>query len=182
MSFEKKLLAAAKQAIGDDTIVDVAEFQPKGSAGAKAAGAAAGSAVGGVAVGGDGWGDAIAKGVGATAGVIGGQAAVSAMRDLPERICVAVSPTEVYLLGMSGFGFKHLDPIAKIDRDKLGVEVHQRVSVRTLVLEDLETGAKFPLEVPRLNFYHGKALVQLLLISEEHHDEELDEADYAVSE
>lgn len=83
---------------------------------------------------------------------------------------------------MSGFGFKHLDPIAKIDRDKLGVEVHQRVSVRTLVLEDLETGAKFPLEVPRLNFYHGKALVQLLLISEEHHDEELDEADYAVSE
>jgi hypothetical protein len=82
---------------------------------------------------------------GAGIGMIGGQAAVSAMRDLPELMCVAVSPTEVYLLGMSGFGFKHLDPIAKIDSDKLGVEMHQRLSVRTLVLEDLDTGAKFPL-------------------------------------
>ena len=83
---------------------------------------------------------------------------------------------------MSGFGFKHLDPIAKIDRDNLGVEMHQRLSVRTLILEDLDTGAKFPLEVSRLNFYHGKAMVQLLLISEEHHDEELDEAEYAAAE
>ena len=145
------------------------------------AGAMAGSAVGGMAVGGDGWGDAIARGVGAGAGVLGGQAAASALRDLPEHICVAVTPTEVYLLGMSGFRFKHLDPIAKIDRDKLGVEMHQRVSVRTLVLEDLESGAKFPLEVGRLSVYHGKAMVELLMMSEEHHDEELTEAEYAES-
>jgi hypothetical protein len=33
MSFETKLLAAAREATGDDTIHDVADFQPKGSAG-----------------------------------------------------------------------------------------------------------------------------------------------------
>jgi hypothetical protein len=68
--------------------------------------------------------------------------------------------------------------MAKIDRDRLGVEVHQRVSVRTVVLEDLETGVEYKLEVPRLNFFHGKALVELLMMSEPHHDEELSEADF----
>ncbi|MGB5433204.1 MAG: hypothetical protein WBO21_09350, partial [Acidimicrobiia bacterium] len=57
------------------------------------------------------------------------------------------------------------------------VEVHQRVSVRTIVLEDLETGHKFPLEVKRLNFYHAKAMVGLLMMSEEHHEEEDEDED-----
>jgi hypothetical protein len=68
---------------------------------------------------------------------------------------------------MNAMGY-HVDPLAKIDRDQLGVEIHQRVSVRTVVLEDLETGHKFPLEVKRLNFYHAKAMVELLMLSDAH--------------
>ena len=170
MSKEDKLRKAAIAATGDETIFDVAEFNPKGSAGASAAGAAAGSLAGGAATGGDSWGQSF----GAAGGMAAGRAMMGMSTDLPPRVCVAVSPEEVYLLGMKAMGY-HVDPIAKIHRDRLGVEVHQRVSVRTIVLEDLDTGAKFPLEVKRLNFYHAKAIVGLLLMSEEHHEEEEEE-------
>ncbi len=172
MSMEEKLKSAAVQATGDETIVDVAEFNPKGSAGATAAGAAVGSLVGGAATGDSVWG----KSLGAGGGAAAGRAMMGLGKDLPPRICVAISPDEVYLLGMKAYGFE-VEPIAKIHRDQLGVEVHQRLSVRTVVLEDLESGAKFPLEVKRLNFYHAKAMVGLLMMDEQHHQEE--EADAA---
>ncbi len=169
MSLESKLLAAAKDATGDDTIIDVAEFMPKGSMGASIAGAAAGGLVGGGATGGNDWGQAI----GAAGGMAAGRAAVGLGRDLPPYICVATSPDTVYLLGMkSQFHTKNMDLLAQISRDQLGVEVHQRASVRTVVLEDLTTENKFALELPRLNVYHGKAMVELLMLSDSHHDEE----------
>ena len=170
MSKEAKLMKAVIAATGDDTISDVAEFNPKGSAGATAAGAAAGSLAGGAATDGNSWGQTF----GATGGAAAGRAMMGMGKDLPPRICVAVSPTEIYLLGMKAYGY-HVDPIAKIHRDKLGVSVHQRVSVRTVVLEDLETGHEFPLEVKRLNLYHAKAMVELLMMSDQHHEEELEE-------
>jgi hypothetical protein len=176
VSKEGKLLNAAVEATGDDTIIDVAEFNPKGSAGASAAGAAVGSLAGGAATGGDSWG----KAVGSAGGLAAGRAVMGLSKDLPPRICVAVSPDEVYLLGMKAYGY-HVDPIAKIDRQKLGVEVHQRVSVRTVVLEDLETGNRFPLEVKRLNFYHAKAIVGLLMMSDEHHEDEVEDEELEVA-
>jgi hypothetical protein len=60
MSKEEKLMNAAIAATGDESITDVAEFNPKGSAGASAAGAAAGSLAGGAATGGSGWGKSTA--------------------------------------------------------------------------------------------------------------------------
>lgn len=172
MSKEDKLMKAAIEATGDNTITDVAEFHPKGTAGTAVAGAAVGSLAGGAASGGNSWGSSF----GAAGGAAAGKALVGLGKDLPPRICVAMSPTEVYLLGMKAYGY-HVDPIAKIHRDKLGVEVHQRVSVRTIVLEDLETEHKFPLEAPKLNFYHAKAMVELLMMSDAHHEEEVEEED-----
>ena len=84
------------------------------------AGSVAGSAVGG-AVGGDGWGDLIGRGVGSGLGMAAADYGVAAARDLPTRITVAISPTEVYLLGMPQIGNHPLEPLAKIHRDKLGV-------------------------------------------------------------
>ena len=170
MSREDKLIQAVIAATGDDSIIDVAEFNPKGSAGATAAGAAAGSLAGGAATGGNNWGQTF----GATGGAAAGRAMMGLSKDLPPRICVAISPDEVYLLGMRAMGY-HVDPLAKIHRDKLGVEIHQRVSVRTVVLEDLETGNEYPLEVKRLNLYHAKAMVELLMMSDTHQEEELEE-------
>ncbi len=169
MSREEKLMKAAVEATGDTTISDVAEFQPKGTAAATGAGAAAGSLAGGAATDSN-WGSAI----GTAGGAAAGKALLGIGKDLPPRICVAISPTEVYLLGMKARGYD-VDPIAKIHRDKLGVEVHQRMTVRTVVLEDIETGHKFPLEAPRLNVYHAKAMVQLLMMNDEHHEEEVEE-------
>jgi hypothetical protein len=111
---------------------------------------------------------------GATGGAAAGKALLGIGKGLPPRICVAISPSEVYLFGMETHGTS-LDPLAKIDRDKLGVEVHQRMTVRTIVLEDLETGHQFALEAPKLNFYHAKAMVELLKVNEEHFEEEADE-------
>lgn len=109
----------------------------------------------------------------------GGAMATGLSEGLPQHMAVAVSPDEVYVLGMRSFGVKHLRPLAKIDRDKLGIEVHQRASVRTVVLEDLDSGHKIPLEAPRLNLYHSKALIELLMPSEEHQDEEIPEEEDA---
>ncbi|MCK5806391.1 MAG: hypothetical protein KAI66_26400 [Lentisphaeria bacterium] len=169
MSKEQKLMKAAIAATGDDSISSVATFNPKGSAGATAAGAAAGSFAGGAATGRNTWGQSF----GAAGGAAAGRTMMGLSENLPPLICVAVSPDEVYLFGMRTLSY-HLDPIAKIDRDKLGVEVHQRISVRTVVLEDLETGHRFPLEVQRLNFYHAKALVELLMMSDAHLEEEVE--------
>lgn len=169
MSIESRLLKAAQAATNDPTISDVAEFEPKGSMGASMAGAAAGSLAGSAATGQNSWGQAI----GTAGGLAAGRAAVGISKNLPPFIAVAVSPTTVYLLGMrAAYATKHLDPIAEIDRAALGVEVHQRATVRTVVLEDLETETTFALEVPRLNLCHGKAMVELLMLSEQHHDEE----------
>lgn len=172
MSHEEKLLAAARAATGDDAISDVAEAFPKGTMGTMLAASAAGSAVGG-AVGGDGWGEAIGKGLGAGAGMLAAEKGTAAMRDLPEQVAVAITPTKVYLLAMPKIGVAHVEPFAQIDRDQLGVEVHQRMSVRTIVLEDLKTQQKFPLELPRLNFYHAKAMAELLMISADHAGEDV---------
>ena len=169
MSKEEKLMKAVIAATGDDTITDVAEFQPKGTAAATGAGAAAGSMVGG-GVSGSNWGSAFGAAGGATAGKV----MLGIGKDLPPRVAVAISPDEVYLFGMKAYGY-HVDPLAKIDRDKLGVEVHRRVTVRTVVLEDIETGHRFALEAPRLNLYYAKAMVELLMMNDEHIEEEIDE-------
>jgi hypothetical protein len=175
VSREEKLMKAVIAMTGDSSITDVAEFNPKGSAGASAAGATAGSLAGGAVTGGDSWG----RSFGAAGGAAAGRAMMGLSEDLPPRICVAVSPDEIYLFGMRAMGY-HLDPLAKIHRDKLGVEIHQRVSVRTVVLEDLETGHKFPLEVKRLNLYHAKAMVELLMMSDAHHEDEIEEEEESV--
>lgn len=111
----------------------MAKFQRTGTAGA-AAGAMAGSLAGGAASGPGSWDQAIGTGT----GVLVGQAPVS--KGLPMHMAVAVSPREVYVLSVHAFGTGGLLPLAKIDRDKLGVEVHLRASVRTVILEDTETG------------------------------------------
>lgn len=166
MSMEDKLLKNAIKESGDETIMDVAVFEPKGSAAARGIGAAAGSLLGGGATDGSSFGTAF----GATAGMIGASAAVGMGRDLPPEICIAMSPTDLYLFGMKTKMSSDLTPIATLHRDKLGVEVHNKLSVRTIVLQDLESGAEFPLEASKLNFFHAKSMIELLMLSEQHHD------------
>jgi hypothetical protein len=164
---EQAVLEQVRIATGDDTIMDIAPFQPKGSMAAGSIGAAGGAAAGG-SLGGQ-WGQAIGIGVGLTAG----RQSVGSGDDVTSLMFVGVSPTEVYLLGVVGPGLKitheRLKPLAKIDREHLAVETHRRLLVHQLVLEDTQTGHRIELEADKLNAYHAKALIELLAIGEEHH-------------
>jgi hypothetical protein len=160
---------AAAEATGDDSILDVAVMEPKGSAGAAVTGAAIGGVVGSGATDFSGWGSSL----GMAGCVIAGRAAMGMSEHLPPYICVAVTPDNVHLPGMTtNFSHKHMTLLGQIARDTLGVEVHQRGTVRTVVLEDLDSNVEFPREVKRLNCYHGNAVVELSMMSEEYHDEE----------
>jgi hypothetical protein len=55
------------------------------------------------------------------------------------------------------------------------------MTVRTIVLEDLETGHQFALEAPKLNFHHAKAMVELLKVNEEHYEDEVEEEEAEAS-
>ena len=103
---------------------------------------------------------------------------MAAARGLPKYIAVGISPEKVYVMGLpeGGWTVRYNDvyPIATIDRDRLGVEVHQRALVRVVVLEDLDTGKRLEMEAPRLNRYDAAAFVELLMMSETHHDTEED--------
>lgn len=162
MYSEKKLRAIARDLTGDESIMDVALLQPRGAAAARGAGAAAGSLAGGDNT----WGSAVGVG----AGAVGGQALAAAASELPLNTCVAITPTTVYLVGLPMGGEAYV--IAQIDRDRLGVEVHQRLAVRVVILEDGETGHRYELEAMRINRHHAKALIELLMLSADHHDEE----------
>jgi hypothetical protein len=166
MSAEERLRTKATEATGDETIVDVAIFHPRGWAGAMGAGAAAGSALGGDS--------ALGSMAGAAAGGMVAAKVSGAARDLPQSTCVAVAPEKVYLMahrGATDFAGDVDPPFATLERSQLGVEVHQRALNRVVVLHDGATDESFPFEAPRFGPYHAKAIVQLLLMSPEHLDE-----------
>jgi hypothetical protein len=48
-----------------------------------------------------------------------------------------------------------------------------------VVLEDHETGHKFPLAVKRLDLYHAKAMVELLMMSDAHVEDEVEDDEFA---
>jgi len=148
--------------------VDVAEFHPSGFTAAVGAGAGLGSAVGGNVT------DSMLGGaVGGAGGSAAGMAGAAAARGLPIRICVAVSPDLVYLLEIEDkMGVENLDLFAELARSDLGVEVHGRVYNRVVILEDLKTGNRFEMEAPRYGPFHAKAIVELLLLSDEHLESE----------
>jgi hypothetical protein len=78
MSRETKLMKAVTEATGDGAISEVAEFRPKGTAGASAAG----SLAGGAATRASNWG----SGLGIAGGGAAGKALMGIGRDLPPRI------------------------------------------------------------------------------------------------
>lgn len=169
MSIEENLRADARKASGDEEIVDVAIFHPRGFTAATGAGAGLGSAAGGDS--------SVASAAGAAVGAYAGMKVTGAGRDLPLSICVAISPDKVYLMehrGATDFAGHLESPFATLDRSQLGVEVHQRAMNRVVILHDELTDEVYPLEAPRFGPYHAKAAVQLLMISEEHHTADKD--------
>ena len=164
MSFEERLRESARKETGDDSILDVAEFHPRGLAAAAGAGAGVGSALGGSAT-----DSMLGSAVGGAGGAAAGMAGVAGARGLPMRIGVAVSSESVYLLDIEGMtDVDDVELLAQLDRSKIGVEVHARAFNRVVVLEDLGSGHRYEMEAPRIGPFHAKALIELLTLSEPH--------------
>ncbi len=170
MSQEDKARAAVQALIPDDEILDVALTYPRGYTKSQAAGMAIGGAAG--------FGSDF-QGVGAVVGSMVGGKIFSNLKELPQSFVLAISPTTVYVLGrdtMAAIGhWDKVQPMLKFDRATLHVEVQQTLMTLNITLVDTEHDARLELEAKRLGTLDVKALVELLLLSDQHLDDSVDE-------
>lgn len=142
MSREEHAIEGAQAAVPDDEIVDVAVVMPRGSTVAGLFGAAAGVGAGGAL------GNTTAWGV---AGAMIGQRVGSASKGSFPSIVLALSPTRLSVLGRESTGlvggWKHLHPVAHIERADLSVARHRHGTVSVLELTDTTTGTALEFEV-----------------------------------
>jgi hypothetical protein len=74
---------------------------------------------------------------------------------------VGVSATHVY--GFAAKGRREIEALVfRVDRDKVAVEVHQRVNVRVLELVEATSGARIELEGNRVPLTHSKDVIEEL--------------------
>jgi len=170
MSREDKARAAVQALIPDDQILDVALTYPRGVTKATAVGIAAGSAIG--------FGSDF-QGVAAMAGAYAGGKIFSNLKELPQSFVLAISPTMVYVLGrdkQSDFGgWDTLQPMIKFERRTLHVELQQTLVTLNITLTDTETDSSLELESKRLGTLDVKALLELMMMSEEHLDDDAED-------
>lgn len=160
-------IAVAAAATGDD-IIAAGTFEPKGAAAKRGGGAAAGGVVGDVA------GGSVAFGLGAFAGATAGHLAGNV--DGIFEFLVAVAPTKVYVLVPTELGGPYeqqhelrdgqVQLAHTFDRRTLKVTVKAHFAVRTLVLEDTETGDHLDLEGRRIGWTHAKEVIAALVTHE----------------
>lgn len=159
--------AVAEAATGD-TILAAGVFEPKGAAAKRGAGGGAGALVGDVA------GGSVGLGVGAFAGASAGHLAGNI--DGIYEFLVAVAPEKVYVLVADDLGGPYdqqhelrdgaVHVAHTFDRRHLKTTVKAHFAVRTMVLEDVETGDHLDLEGRRLGWTHAKAVITELVSHE----------------
>jgi hypothetical protein len=163
MSREADARAAVQALVPDDEILDVALVYPRGRTRSEAAGMLVGGAVGA----GSGF-----QGVGMVLGSVAGGKIFSDLKDLPPSFVLAISATRVYVLGrdtqaMLG-GWDALRPMLQFERRRLHVEVKQTLATLEIALIDTEHDARLELEAKRLGNLDVKALLELLMLSDQH--------------
>ncbi|RKT36629.1 hypothetical protein DEU34_1147 [Microbacterium sp. AG1240] len=152
MSREEHAREGAQAVIPDDEVLDVAVVMPRGSTFAGVLGAAAGVAGGGS--------NATAWGV--AGGMIGERVNAASKGSYPSLV-LALSAKRLYVLGRTSTGlvggWKHLHPVAHIDRDHLEVTKHRRGTVLVIGLTDTTTGTTLEVEAQNIG---GLGLKDLL--------------------
>ena len=166
MSREDSARAAVQALIPDDEILDVALTYPAGFTKSQAVG----MAVGGIA----GFGSDF-QAVGAMAGAYAGGKIFSNLKELPQSFVLAISPTQVYVLGRDKQGlvggWDTLQPMIKFDRSALHVELKQTLVTLDITLTDTATQSSLELEAKRLGSLDVKALLELMMMSDHHLDD-----------
>jgi hypothetical protein len=155
MSSEQRLVDMAREATGDPSIVVAGDFEPRGLLAKRSAGSFVGSGLGGE--------NPLAEVTGDLAGRATADAAARATGDLPLVVVLAVGTEQVHLLttprGERSSSATSLVVVDSLRRRGLGVEVHPRVNVRSVVLTDAGTGHRYELEGYRMGPHHVAAVL-----------------------
>lgn len=158
MGVEENLREGAQNLIDGETVIDVAVFQPKGTQVMLTAGVSLGGLAGGAMSSGSS-----GSALGAAWGVVAAQQLNKYMNELPNSVCVAGTDQHVYLIGMKRkTSASDIWPIARIEREKLGLNINKKFTKTEVTIMDEDSDAVFELEMPKLEFYDGKALINLL--------------------
>lgn len=167
MSREESARAAVQALIPHDEILDMALTYPRGFTKSQAVGMAIGGAVG--------YGSDF-QAIAAVGGAYAGGKIFSNLKELPQTFVLAISPTTVYVLGRDKQGvyggWDTLQPMIKFDRSALHVELKQTLATLEITLTDTATEAPLELEAKRLGSLDVKALVELMMMSNEHLEDE----------
>jgi hypothetical protein len=150
MSREEHLIASARTSTGDATIFDVGIAHPRGApAGSGGIGSVLAGDVGSIV------------GDGSAGGSLAADQAAATARGLPHRMCLALTPTHLHVLGMGATGYD-TEPIAKIELATATVRVTGQVMHRLVSVADDAARTTYAFEVPRINPYHALDLVDRL--------------------
>ena len=151
---DEKLIEEAQAFLGEgEHVLAAGMFQPRGSTGGMLGAAEAGLATDNIV------GDL----VGAAAAMESGRA-MSHVDHVPRWTMLAVTPATLYAIACDqhGVGWQPRETFAEFDRSKVRFTVHGRVNVRTLTVDDPDSGRKYQWEGNRIGPVHAKAVIQAL--------------------
>ncbi|WP_322409761.1 hypothetical protein [Microbacterium invictum] len=164
MSREEHAREGAQAVIPDDEILDVAVVMPRGSTFAGVLGAAAGVAAGGSNP--TAWGVA--------GGMIGERVSAASKGSYPSLV-LALSAGRLYVLGRESTGlvggWKHLHPVAHIERKDLQVTRRRRGTVVVIGLTDTTTGTTLEVEAQNVGGLGLKDLLEAVQAEESSADD-----------
>jgi hypothetical protein len=143
------IVEAALEELGvGEPVLAAGQFQPRGHTGSLFAGGLLG--------------DTLAGALGGAAGSLGGAHLHDAASGLPASMLVGVTATHVCGFAAATRHSAAGPLVFRVPRERVEVEVHQRVNVRVLELVDPTTGARIELEGSRVPLTHSKDVVDAL--------------------
>ena len=151
---DEKLIETARAFLGGDGSVEAAGIvQRRGTTGAMEGAMGAGPST-----------DHLVGELAGAAASVGAGAAMSAAQDVPRWTLLAVTPTTLHAIacGQHGVGWQPESAFATFDRSRTRVTVHARVNVRTLTIEDPDTGRRYEWEGNRTGRAHAKDVIEVL--------------------
>jgi hypothetical protein len=151
---DEKLIDEAQAFLGGDARVLAAGiFQPRGTTGGMMGATGAGFATDNI----------VGEVAGAAAGLESGRV-MAGVDEVPRSTMLAVTPTELHALRakQAHVGWKVDGPFARFDRSRIRATVHGRVNVRTLTVEDPDSGRTYQWEGNRIGPAHAKAVIEAL--------------------
>ena len=148
------IVTTALRGLGvEEEVLAAGQFMPRGHTGSMFAGGLVGDSLGGEGLGGS---------VATAGGAIAGAHLHDASSGLPGTLLVGVTAAHVYGFDSPSRHRPAGALVFGVARDRLSVEVHQRVNVRILELVDTATGSRIELEGSRVPVTHSKDVIEAL--------------------